>query len=312
MLVTTIRLRALAAFVVALTGTTAAAGSGLSSLACDTPLQGNACLVLVCPDCGNRPVGQGSREFSWTVSAAALESLGYARCRVLDLNVAVDLTMTLSRGQAESFRLLLHDSNAVSVLSSNPCGSGGAHALFDDDAPGPTNACPAVGRVRPASPLWPFENTDLARTWTLDVFLFYPKTAGVLEGLGLAADVQCEATPTSGCVPGATTACLNRSRFRVKTTFRTSQGASGDGQAKRLTGDTAWFWFFDRNNVEMVLKVIDGCALNGRYWVFASGLTDIELGIDVVDGQTGRSKRYTNPLSHPFAPILDTDAFPCN
>jgi len=79
-----------------------------------------------------------------------------------------------------------------------------------------------------------------------------------------------------------------------------------------LTTDTAYLWFFDPNNVEVVLKVIDGCAVNGQTWVFAGGLTNVEVSLTVTDSLTGGQKTYRNPLNTAFAPIQDTNAFACS
>ena len=112
------------------------------------------------------------------------------------------------------------------------------------------------------------------------------------------------------CVSNATTLCLNNGRFQVQTQWTTTAGASGAGQAVSLTGDTGYFWFFSANNVEMVVKVVNGCAVNSSYWTFAGGLTDVNVVTTVTDTQTGATRTYTNPQSTAFQPIQDTSAFP--
>ena len=112
-----------------------------------------------------------------------------------------------------------------------------------------------------------------------------------------------------GCTATGTRLCLAGSRFRVEATWTTRDGATGSGHAVALTADTGWFWFFDIANVEMVVKVLNGCALNNRYWVFAGGLTDTRVRITVTDTRTGASKQYNNPQGTPFQPIQDTAAF---
>ena len=47
---------------------------------------------------------------------------------------------------------------------------------------------------------------------------------------------------------------------------------SGTGTAVPLTSDTGYFWFFGSSNVEAVIKVLNACSLNQRFWVFAGGL----------------------------------------
>ena len=113
------------------------------------------------------------------------------------------------------------------------------------------------------------------------------------------------------CVPDGQTLCLTDGRFRVTAEWATTQGTSGQGQAKDITADTGYFWFFDEDNVEMVVKVLDACvpALGNRFWVFAGGLTNVEVVLQVVDSETGFTRTYTNPQSTPFQPIQDTQAF---
>ena len=111
------------------------------------------------------------------------------------------------------------------------------------------------------------------------------------------------------CVPDATTLCVNSGRFQVQVVWTTTDLRSGAGQAVPLTGDTGYFWFFSPNNVEMIVKVVDGRAVNSAFWVFAGGLTDVDVVITVRDTKTGASKVYRNVQGTPFQPIQDTSAF---
>ena len=111
------------------------------------------------------------------------------------------------------------------------------------------------------------------------------------------------------CAANATTLCLNNGRFKVQSQWTTTAGATGAGQAVSLTGDTGYFWFFTSNNVEMVVKVVNGCAVNSSFWTFAGGLTDVNVVMTVTDTQTGATRTYTNPQSTAFQPIQDTSAF---
>ncbi len=118
--------------------------------------------------------------------------------------------------------------------------------------------------------------------------------------------------PASGCQDDDARICLQQARFQVSVAWQTPQGTTGAGHAVRLTTDTATFWFFDPANLEMVVKVLDGCALApGRFWVFAGGLTDVAVTLTVADTTTGATRTYHNPQGTPFAPLQDTAAFPC-
>lgn len=110
------------------------------------------------------------------------------------------------------------------------------------------------------------------------------------------------------CTPDAQSLCLSGGRFRVQATWQSS-AASGTGTAIPGTSDTGQFWFFSASNVEIVVKVLNGCALSNRYWVFAGGLTNVKVTLTVTDVQNGQVKTYINPLNAAFQPIQDTAAF---
>jgi outer membrane protein assembly factor BamB len=112
------------------------------------------------------------------------------------------------------------------------------------------------------------------------------------------------------CAADGTTLCLQGNRFKVRATWQTADGASGDGQAVRLSADTGYFWFFASANVEMLVKVLDGCTLGRHFWVFAGGLTDVHVTLTVIDTANGSVRVYHNPQGTPFVPIQDTASFP--
>ena len=113
-----------------------------------------------------------------------------------------------------------------------------------------------------------------------------------------------------GCRPDSTTLCLNDGRFEVKSTWRTADGSQGAGQAVELLGDAGYFWFFEETNPELFVKLLDACSSPfNTFWVFASGLTDVEVELVVRDTQSGQINRYMNPLGRPYELIRDTSAF---
>ena len=118
-------------------------------------------------------------------------------------------------------------------------------------------------------------------------------------------------TGPSECVESPMTLCLNSGRFQIEAGWRTSS-ASGTAQVVKLTDETGYLWFFDQKNVEAVVKVLDGCGLNNHFWVFAGGLTNVEVTLTVTDTYTGGMKTYVNPQGKAYHPLQDTGAFPCN
>jgi hypothetical protein len=75
-----------------------------------------------------------------------------------------------------------------------------------------------------------------------------------------------------------------------------------------LSDETGYFWFFSDSNVEVVIKVLDGTALNGHFWVFYGALSNVEYSLTVTDTVTGEERTYHNP-AHRFASVGDTRAF---
>jgi hypothetical protein len=77
--------------------------------------------------------------------------------------------------------------------------------------------------------------------------------------------------------------------------------------------DTAVFYFFEPGNLEVMIKVLNGCSLNGHWWVFAAGLTDQFVKIEVSTWRDGaESKRsYESTGGEAFKPIIDLEAFAC-
>jgi hypothetical protein len=105
---------------------------------------------------------------------------------------------------------------------------------------------------------------------------------------------------------------LHGGRFKVEATFRDPRTrVLAPAEPKALTEDTGFFWFFNSANRELVVKTLDGCAVNGHFWVFAAGLTDVESEITVTDTVSGSWKSYRNPPHTAFLPIQDTRAFDC-
>lgn len=119
-----------------------------------------------------------------------------------------------------------------------------------------------------------------------------------------------EITPPP-CQPDAVTHCLNDGRFRVRVDYADPQGGSGPGMAILPSDDSGEFWFFNPNNTELLVKVLDACDLPGSnaFWVFAAGLTHVEVTLTVTDVMADETRIYHNDLGRPFQPVLDTSAF---
>ena len=103
---------------------------------------------------------------------------------------------------------------------------------------------------------------------------------------------------------------LRNGRFRIHATWRNFAGQTGDGTFVPLgSEDSGVLWFFSPSNFEVMIKVIDGCSLNNRYWVFFAALTNVEFHITVRDTWADVEKTYDNTLGVSAAAQTDSSAF---
>ena len=140
------------------------------------------------------------------------------------------------------------------------------------------------------------------------------------EALGATLGSPAEATveilddeiDQGPCVPADTVLCLADRRFRVTVAWRDYQGQTGDGHAVPLDfGPSGFLYFFEPTNIEALVKTLDGCAINGYFWVFAAATTDVEYTLRVIDTRSGRLREYRNSLGVASPTINDTRAFAC-
>ena len=103
--------------------------------------------------------------------------------------------------------------------------------------------------------------------------------------------------------------CLRDGRFTVEVEWTDFAGGSGAGRAVPLTADTGAFWFFNQENVELVVKILDGRSVNSHFWVFYGALSNVGYEITVTDEETGARQTYVNP-PRTLASHADTEAFP--
>ena len=112
------------------------------------------------------------------------------------------------------------------------------------------------------------------------------------------------------CRATSQVACLTGDRFRLDVQWRVDAETTGWAGLRGVTEDSAFATFFTPDNVELVVKVLDGCATNDRFWVFATGLTNVKVTSRVVDTITGEAWIHHSPLNKAFAPVQDTLALP--
>ena len=99
--------------------------------------------------------------------------------------------------------------------------------------------------------------------------------------------------------------------YQVYACVETPDGARRRAWDYRLEADqSALLYFFDRDNAEVLIKVLDGCAINGHRWVFVAPVTDLAFNL-VVESPDGQRWTHTNRLGVTADTMADTSAFPC-
>lgn len=113
-----------------------------------------------------------------------------------------------------------------------------------------------------------------------------------------------------GCVPGDKRLCLAGGRFAVEGDWRNFRDEVGPARAvPQGSADTGMLWFFRDSNWEVLIKVLNGCGINGHYWVLASATTTVEYDLRVTDLAAGQTETYSNPLGNRSQAFADTTTF---
>jgi len=171
----------------------------------------------------------------------------------------------------------------------------GAHRVFSN----PTNRFASAG-ITTAFPGDP-DATDgaVASAGDLSAVSLRSVEASAIRDISAGGFIPCGAS---------TNLCLQNDRFRVEVVWRDFEGNRGSGHAVPLTPDTGAFWFFDSDNLELMVKVLDGRPINGHFWVFLGSLSNVRFEVMVTDISNGRSWIHENPAGT-FASVGDAGAF---
>lgn len=150
------------------------------------------------------------------------------------------------------------------------------------------------------------------------------------EQIELNLEILCNCLPRLGererpppdagsCVPDAATLCLDGrwlgdGRFEVRVAFQAVPAAApcDEGQVRTLADRRlrreGLFWCSEPEDPELMFKLVDGCAVNGYYWVVWSAARGVELTATVTDTRTDQETVY---VVRSAAPETDLEALPC-
>ena len=182
------------------------------------------------------------------------------------------------------------------------------HALGIEDACG-SEAAGACGNVSGGAIMRAFPHRD-GRGATLN-----EDDLAALRFLYPAVEVADPVPDPVG--PGEYTDCMPRTtklvlddNVEVSVCYATAEGVVGEGSAGLwASGQAGLLWFGDRANAEVLVKVLNGCLINGHRWVFVGAASDLAFNLEVRDSE-GRTWTYRNPQGE-LASARDTTAFSC-
>jgi hypothetical protein len=110
----------------------------------------------------------------------------------------------------------------------------------------------------------------------------------------------------------ATSLCL-LDRFSISARWRTDPAGTLTNDSAKVAGaandGSGLFQFFSPDNWEILVKSLNGCGLNNRYWLFSAATTNVFYRMEVLDVKTGTQKIYFNYPGPPAPAVTDTDAF---
>jgi len=126
------------------------------------------------------------------------------------------------------------------------------------------------------------------------------------------ADPATRVLPAAPVLPAedGTIHGFRKGRFVVWASWRDFASNTGPGTfVPMASSDSGLIWFFAPTNFEVLIKILDGCGLNSRYWVFFAATTSVEFTLNVYDVQRDVLKTYTNELGVSAPAVTDTNAF---
>jgi hypothetical protein len=233
-------------------------------------------------------------------------------------NGTVRLLRVTPEGAAAEPQIVVAEASNAGSLPVPAVSSGGHTAVVYRVGTGPISFPPLIELVVVGPTGTPLGFPSLLATGTSAANVTLPAvawgdsdtllTAWWEEGLAASQLDRALVRPFGlGC--DALTLCLGDDRFEVQIEWDDPfNGGGGAGNPIPLTGDSGAFWFFDPASYEVLVKVVDGRAVNGHFWVFYGSLSNVEYRITVTDRTTELQQTYTNP-PFTFGSRADVTAF---
>ena len=98
--------------------------------------------------------------------------------------------------------------------------------------------------------------------------------------------------------------------IKVSLCYETATKEMDDASAAWKSDNSGLLYFFDSNNAEVFVKVLNGCKYNGYRWVYVAALTDVAFNMYINDGRNP-TKPYHNRQGDNHEIVQDLMAFRC-
>ena len=130
---------------------------------------------------------------------------------------------------------------------------------------------------------------------------------GVAQAIAAGEGTDCEPRPVATLAGGYTVnMCVEYLKEGVAE-VREARDFGLDSQQSGL------LYFFEPSNAEVLIKVLDGCGVNGHRWVFVAPVTDLAFNLTVVSPNPDEDPwTHSNRFSQTASPKSDTAAFVCS
>jgi hypothetical protein len=143
-------------------------------------------------------------------------------------------------------------------------------------------------------------------TWNYTDYIVFPQQV-TCDGYS-----GCTTIPTvTTCTTNSTTLCLFSNRFQVKAQYDTySTSTFAPATATYFSDNTGFFTTVTAGNVDVIVKMVNFCSLNGTWSAYIGGTTDLGVNLTITDTNNGRVYTTSNPLGTGWTLIREV-AFSC-
>lgn len=135
-----------------------------------------------------------------------------------------------------------------------------------------------------------------------------PASFTAFEALPALLEPPASVDPPSPGPPGESEISLLSGRFHARLRVQLDGGLEAQAQGMVSSDGVGVFWWQRRDSPEVMVRLVDGRAVNGHFWVIAGGLSSRRYFLEVIDLVSGAVHHTTHGAGAPITQ-LDLEAF---